>query len=207
MSARSATHSRNQRTLVLVIMLGAFIVWAYVAYVAGPLMREAANLSSQVSTAQEQLRLLQAATANEAGLRAQYRQVDETVASLRRLLPAEEEIPAVIEHLSDLASQTGIKIQAIFPQRVVEPPAPIGTDGRLGAVPTVYREIPIQIDALAGYHQLGSFLSLVESSDKPMQVSTLTITVNQKEPKWHLVKLLLRSYFAVGATSQTARTP
>ena len=197
---------RNQRTLLLVIVLGAFILWAYVAFIAGPLMREAATLNRQVSGAREDLRLLQASTTNEGALREQYEQVSEAVKSLRRLLPAEEEIPTVIEHLSGLASETGIKIQAIFPQRVLEPLAPIGKEGVAASAPIVYREIPIQIDALAGYHQLGTFLSLVESSEKPMQIATLTISANQKEPKRHLVKLLLRCYFAVSDAAPTAST-
>lgn len=193
---------REQRTVLLGGALAALVGWLYLAYVTGPLMREAANLGRQAQSAREQLKVLETVTANETALRAQHRQVQETVASLRRLLPSEEELPAVIERLSDLASQSQVKIQTIFPQRSSGSAEAAG--GARGAEPeaVVYKEVLIQIDALAGYHQLGTFVSLVEAEDKPMRIASLQISGDSKEAKRHRVKLLLRSYFATtGAVS------
>ena len=191
---------RDQRTILLIGVSGIIILSAYFMLIVGPLRRGGSDLGRKVRSAREQLRALEAATANEATVQEQYRQVEQTVASLRRLLPGEEELPAMIGRLSDLASQTQVKIQTIFPQRSFEPE---GTAGRLSAAGSAsepasiyYRDIPIQIDALAGYHQLGAFLSLIESGDKPLRVSSLRISANPKEPKRHHVKLLLVAYFA-----------
>ena len=192
--------SREQR---LVLMAGAFALlgmWVYSAYFISPLLRAGADLGRQVRSAREQLSVLEDAVAKEAGLREQQQHVSQVVESLRAQLPTEEEVPAVIEHLSDLASQTGVKIQAIFPQRSVDTLAPNrarGQENKTGSEPLVYTAIPIQIDALAGYHQLGAFLSLVETSDRPMEVITLRIAANQKEAKRHTIKMLLRLYFAI----------
>ena len=60
----------------------------------------------------------------------------------------------------------------------------------------LYKEIPIQIDALAGFHQMGMFLSRVESGAQPMQVRMLRISDNPSEPRRHVVKLQLVAYFA-----------
>ena len=192
---------REQRTLLSVVGLGLVILWVYVAAIVRPLMQGVGQLTQQVREAREQLKLLEVSTANEDALREQHRQLEETVLTLRKLLPSEEELPAVIELVSDMASQAQVKIQTIFPQR------PVGEDagGKKDKdenrdagpkQPEVYKDVLIQIDALAGFHQFGTFLSLVEQGDKPMQIANLRLIQDPKETKRLRIKMLLRSYFA-----------
>ena len=197
--------AREQRALLLGSGLAVGVVWLYLTCIVRPLMREAAELGQQVRAARDEFKTLEAATANEATLREQHRQVQETVAALREMLPAEEELPAVIEHLSDLASQSQVKIQTIFPQRPAVEKANAAEGG--ASPPPVYKDVLIQIDALAGYHQLGTFLSLVESGEKPMEVATLKISGDPKESKRHRIKLLVRSYFSTGGSGATGKAP
>ena len=186
---------REQRTLAIVVVLGGGILWMYFTFIVGPLMREAGESGRQVRAAREQLKLLRTATANESALRTQHEQLQETVASLRKLLPAEEELPQVIELLSALAGQSQVKIQTIFPQRPLTGEAEALQEQATPAAPLVYKDVLIQIDALAGFHQLGMFLSLVETGDKPLQVSSLKISSDPKDRRLQ-VKLLVQSYFA-----------
>ena len=186
---------REQRTLAIVVLLGAGILWLHVTFIVGPLMREVGELGRQVRAAREQLKLLQTATANENALKVQHQQLQETVASLRKLLPAEEELPKVIELLSELAGQSQVKIQTIFPQRPLSDSQDVLQKDAASTVPMVYKDVIIQIDALAGFHQLGTFLSLVETSDMPMQVSSLKISNDPKDRRQQ-IKLLVQSYFA-----------
>jgi Tfp pilus assembly protein PilO len=117
---------------------------------------------------------------------------------MRALLPAKEEVADVIQDLSTLAAQANVKIETIFPQQ--RPPSELDPKSK-GSPPTptgpaVYEKIMVQIDALAGYHHLGSFLNLVESGPRPMRVSSLRIAGNPREPKRHFIKLLIQAYFA-----------
>jgi Tfp pilus assembly protein PilO len=191
--------SRDQRILLLILALGLLIGWLYVVYIITPLSRESGKLGRDVRSAREKVRLLEVAITSEASLQEQYRQSSQAVALLRSRLPSEEELPAIIERLSALASQSQVKIQTMFPQRPVGPPEMPSTPGAGGLEPAVYKEIPIQIDALAGFHQLGDFLSLAESGEWPMRVASLRISANAKEPKRHNIKLLLSAYFATTA--------
>lgn len=189
---------REQRTVLLVGVLALGILWLYTASIITPLMREASTLGQQVRSAREELRAMERATANEVMLRQQHRNVERAVLSLRELLPSDEELPTSIEFLSELARQSNLKIQAIFPQRREDSePAPSTPAADVSA----YTEVPIQIDALAGYHQLGSFISLIESSQRPMRLSSLRVSSNPKEPRWHLVKLVIDVYFATTETT------
>jgi Tfp pilus assembly protein PilO len=205
---------REQKTLFSVVGIGVVILWVYTTAIVRPLMRESGQLGHQFREAREQLKLLEASTANEVVLREQSHRLEQDVLSLRKFLPSEEELPAAIELVSDMASRSQVKIQTIFPQRPVGNEDGGGKKDKDAALtrPAVYKEVLIQIDALAGFHQLGAFLSLVEQGEKPMQISNLRITQDSKETKRLRIKLLLQSYFALsekrtggaGAARQTA---
>ena len=184
---------REQKVILLVGTLMLVIGYVYVAWILGPLGREMASLGERVRSAHQQVRALEAVVVNESALRTQYAQWNEKVTVLRSLLPPRDEESVILERLSNFARQTQVKIQAIFPQR--------SKDEQTGkpssnAEPAVYEDVLIQIDASAGYHQLGAFISLVESEGRPMRVSSLRIVANPKEFKRHHVKLLIRVYFS-----------
>lgn len=187
--------------LVIVGLLAVGILWVYTSLIAGPLLREVRGLGQRVRDARQELRVLEAATANEAALWAQHRQLQEDVAALRDFLPDEEELPQLIELLSDLASQSQVKIQTIFPQRSMDGSA---TDPDADLGPTVYKDVFIQIDAITGFHQLGVFLSLVEARDQPMQVSFLRISTHPRETRRVKVKLLIQAFFAAKGTGDAS---
>ncbi|MBI4341108.1 MAG: type 4a pilus biogenesis protein PilO [Candidatus Omnitrophica bacterium] len=183
------------QTMALFGLFGALGFYVYVQYLFAPMSRDAKSVEQQVRGLRERLRSLEAATANEAALQAQYRQVEQVVGALRTAMPDEGELPSVIELVSALAEKSDVKIQTVFPQRTVAV-----SESSTGREAPVYKEVPIQIDALAGFHELGTFLSLVEMGEKPMQVMSLRISANPKEPRRHQVNLLVRAYFAVAGS-------
>ena len=155
--------AREIRTILIGGVLGIVVLYVYFTMILQPLWREAGSLGERVRTAREQVFALQQAVTNEPSLREQRRQLQESVLSLRGDLPSEEELPAVIEFLSGLASRTQVKIQSVFPQRPIESLDRLAGDKGKPSQALVYKEIPIQIDAQASFHQLGTFLSLVEA--------------------------------------------
>ncbi len=198
----------ERRVILLVGVLGMAVLWVYAAFLVRPLGRELRRVRQQLEDARKQLNTLELVTVNVSVLRRQVERLDGEVVSLKGILPTEAELPSLLEYLSELAAQSQLKIQAVSPQRVTEKaPTRRGaketTRGRAAAPPPppAYKTVLIHVDALAGYHQLGTFLSLAESGRRPLHISTLRITANPKEPKRHQVKLLLRSYLASGEAS------
>jgi len=199
-----ALTQREVRALLLGGFFAILTLWVYGAYLVRPLWGEVTKLGLEVRDARSQLSGLRQATTNETNLREQHRQLQEAVTTLRSLLPVEAELPTVIDVLSGLARQTQVKIQAISPLR------PLGDLNVLEAdqstdTPSVYKEIPIQIDAQANYHQLGTFLNLLESSGKPMYVSTLRISSNPKDVRWHNINLVVLAQFVTGEEAPSAQ--
>lgn len=200
---KSTLTSREQKILVVGGLLALVVLWTYTTYIIRPLMREGAQLREDVVTARDRLKLLEVTTAQETTLREQHRQLNDTVAALQRLLPDEKRLSEVIERLSDLASQSDVKIQTIFPQKSdpepgIEKTAALQktTAASRPAGAIVYHDVVIQIDATAGFHQVGTFLSLMEGQSVPLQITLLKISSDPKVLKRQRVKMLIRAYFS-----------
>lgn len=194
-------NARDRTTVVVLIGGGLLGLWVYVAYLLLPLWAQAKRLGLEVAQAQERLRVLETMTRNEALVRKQHEELSQTVASLRKLLPSENELPVLIGLMSDLAVKAGLKLQTVFPAR---PVAGFEEQAMAPGGRVVYREIPIEIDALGGYHQLGAFLSLVEGSEKLMRLNSLRIARNAPDPRRHNLKLVIHGYFAAEDTGAEA---
>ncbi|MDP3804073.1 MAG: type 4a pilus biogenesis protein PilO, partial [Candidatus Omnitrophota bacterium] len=102
-----------------------------------------------------------------------------------RMLPAEQEIPTLLESLSGMARSSGVKIVGITPVAISEEKKQEGQ---------IYREIPILISAKSGYHELGNFLDKLEDSDRFMKVADIEIKANKAAPRKHDVEQLVLTY-------------
>ncbi len=102
-----------------------------------------------------------------------------------KMLPAEQEIPGLLESLSAMAKSANIKIVGI---------TPMFTGERDRQKSQIYREIPILVSAKSGYHELGRFLGNLENSDRFMKVADIQIKSNRTTPKKHDVELLILTY-------------
>jgi type IV pilus assembly protein PilO len=109
------------------------------------------------------------------------------ISSYEKRLPAEREIPALLEDLSNMAKTSGIKILSITP--VVAPPR----EGR-ARKDQIYQEMPIMITAKSGYHELGQFLASLENASRLMKVVDIDIKANKATPRKHDVELVVSTF-------------
>jgi len=112
----------------------------------------------------------------------------EKVDIYEKKLPAEQEIPSLLENLSTLAKKSSISIVGITPV------APVSTKDQKVQKSAIYQEFPILVSAKSGYHELGSFLSSLESSDRFMKVVDIEMNSNKATPKKHDVDLMVYTY-------------
>ena len=187
--------SREQRTLPVIVVLAAFIGWVYLFYVVMPLWKAVKKSKQEIQRQGTRQRELQIAAKNIPGVKTQQAERERAVKVLKGQLPPEADVAAFMAELTDLASQAQMKIENIFPAQATDDRK--GT-GKSQAGSGEYKSVIIQIEGSAGYHQLGTFLSLVEGIQNPMQLSSLQIQSNSKNPKRHHIKLLLRAYVASG---------
>lgn len=190
--------SEKRRLLVGMGALAALALYAYVLYLLQPLARAVIHLSQQVREVSRQVQQIEQVVAQATNVQQEYSSLETRVAQLRDQLPSENELPTVIEWISELASQTGVKILSIFPQRAAQPLEP---DAQLS--PGLYKAVAIEIDALSGFHQLGMFLSRVESGDQSVEVKQLRVSHSERELRRHNVKLILLTYVTITDGTET----
>lgn len=201
--AKPAFNKKEQQALLLLGIVGVMIILFYGGYVSG-LVKKFSQLKIDVTSSQNKVAIFESSTKRETSLRRQLAHLQEVVERLQKTLPVEQDLPAVIEFLSGLASQTNVRVQSIFPQRTLiadsfegDGKKKRGSSENQEDVEVYYKEVPIQIDALAGYHQIGTFLSMVESSEKPLRLVSLRISENPKELKRHIAQIVIQSFFKV----------
>ncbi len=192
--------SEKRRLLVGLVMLMSLAVYVYYLYLLQPLAGAVVRLSQQVREASKQVQQMEQLMAQATNIQQEYAGLQTSVAQLRDQLPSEDALPTVIEWISELASQTGVKILSIFPQRSAQPLEP-NTQVSLG----LYKAVAIEIDALSGFHQLGMFLSRVESGDQSIEVKQLRISQSERELRRHNVKLILLTYVTLTDATDAAQ--
>ena len=192
---------REQQSLGVLVLTAVIVGWAY-SVLLGYLAREGARLQEGVRQQRAELETLARVVGQKDAVQKREIELREAIAGYRIGLPSEEELPNVRQFLSEAASQANVTIQAVITQKPADEakePIRVKETEKKKEGPPSYKQIPIQIDATAGFHQLGLFLSKVETSPYPLQVVSLRISENPKDPKRHLVKLVIQTYVIPGA--------
>ncbi|WP_430460407.1 type 4a pilus biogenesis protein PilO [Thalassolituus sp. LLYu03] len=86
---------------------------------------------------------------NLAAYKSQMEEMQESFGSLLKQLPRDTEVPGLIDDISSAALSAGLKLNAIDPQKM--------------AKTEFYNELPIDIEVVGGYHEMGAFVSAVAS--------------------------------------------
>ena len=100
--------------------------------------------------------------------RKELAQLEERLAVLQNILPAEKETPAVLRSVQQMAASSNLKINKFTPQPVV-PRA-------------FYSDWPIQIEIEGSYDGLGSFFEKVSQATRIINVDSIAITGIEKDP-------------------------
>lgn len=118
-------------------------------------------------------------------LKGQLEQLKTEVAQVSGKIFSKESVPLILENLSRLANENGMKIDNIKPlsdqERLVSE-----KKGRS------YLALPIELQAKAGYHNLGKFLNRLERGEIFFKIKDFTVTPTP-DFKTHNVQLTLET--------------
>jgi type IV pilus assembly protein PilO len=126
------------------------------------------QLTRQINEQQTRLVTLKAAVAKVEALEKELAQSEEDLAKLLALLPDQKEIPGLLENVSRLGSKVGLENILFQPQPEV--------------VQEFYATIPIRLDLLGTFNDLGVFLDNISKLDRILKVQSLTLTRQKDKP-------------------------
>jgi len=176
------------RTLLLTVLISLIAAALYIYFVFIPQFVRVFALSGDIGKMRLELKSAQALVANMDKLKNDLKENSEKVELSEKKLPAEQEIPTLLEDLSSMAKDSKIRILSIVPVMSYL------TGDRSGNKSQIYREIPILITAKSGYHQLGRFLNSLENAGRFMKVVDIGIKADKASPKEHDVELIVCTY-------------
>ena len=113
-------------------------------------------------------------------------QLKEKINYYEKKLPGEKEIPTILKYLSEAAKKMDVRITEIKPLKLEQEKS---KDAKL-----FYYETPILLNAECGYHQLGRFLSKLESADRFMKIDDIKIVASPHKANIHHVRLTVLTY-------------
>jgi type IV pilus assembly protein PilO len=103
-------------------------------------------------------------------LRVEYEKLKLQLAALKQIMPEEKEVSVLLKQISDLGLTSGLVIVLWKPTSRIQDP-----EG-------VYVEIPVQVEVLGGYHDLGVFYSHISRLPRIVNISNIKLT-NPKRSK------------------------
>jgi type IV pilus assembly protein PilO len=126
------------------------------------------QLTRQITEQQNRLVSLKAAVVKVQTLEKELAQSEEELAKLLMLLPDQKEIPGLLENVSRLGSKVGLENILFQPQPEV--------------MQEFYATIPIRLDLLGTFNDLGVFLDNISKLDRILKVESLTLTRQKGKP-------------------------
>lgn len=181
---------RKTQIVILAGLLAILVVAVYVSFILVPQIERVFEAGGQVSKIDADLKEARCNIANIPEYRKSLATYEAKVDRYEKMLPAQQEIPALLESLSGMARNSNVKIVGIVPV--------VGKEGKVKKG-RIYEEIPILINAKSGYHELGKFLSNMECADRFMKVSDIQIKSSGQSPRKHDVEILVLTYILLGA--------
>ena len=176
----------KKETLLLAAAVFFVLIGAYLFTFARPKIVELMTLFKDMRVMKNDISRVKDALAREGMLKKRVANMQEQVTLYEKKLPTEHEVPMLLEELSQMAKETYVKILGISPVYVKV--------GSADDKPKPYKEIPISIHALSGYHQLGAFINKLENAGRFMKVSDIEIRASNKNKRAHDVELVISTY-------------
>jgi type IV pilus assembly protein PilO len=175
------------KNIAITLAVAAIALLLYIYIFLGPQIGRFARLLAKTSKLGHELRVARRDVANIDKLSEDIAMFKTKVDLYEKKLPAEQEIPSLLESLTKMARRSNVTILGITPVSVSQREEK-EFYGR------AYQEFPIVISAKSGYHELGSFLSDLENADRFMKVADLSIRSNNATPSRHNIELIVATY-------------
>lgn len=179
----------KRELIILSILIGAIILGGYFYLYLRPRIKALGQLLPQVARLRQDVELARSDIENIDNFKMEVASLRNELGRYEASLPSKKEIAPILDHLSKIASQTGVKIVGIEELKEARGKVP-----ELKGARQIYSEVSIRINLKSGYHQLGSFINKVESSARLMKLRDIEIKADSRTPGEHNVKLILNAF-------------
>lgn len=173
---------------VFVVIIGLFFMYSY-----RPHHQEIQNLSKAVDDLERQIIVNKSLAEKKDELLAKNAELQQKLLEVQQKLPTSSEVTDLLKQVSVLGQQAGLDIQLWKPSSKVK------------SASNLYYEIPVQIEVLGGYHDVGIFFDTVSKLPRIVNITGLSMTMEKKKGgKGILTKCVAKTFSAVGVDELSA---
>ncbi len=178
--------ARNKNIVVMGAVLAVVLI-IDIFLILLPLTARNFRLKSQIVAIKKDTRLLNEQVVNIGSIKKRLESAKAEQEEYDKRFPKEEDVPVLLGGISAIAGKAGIEIIAVKPVR-------LEAAGKAPESDAIFHEVPIEIFAKGGYHQIGQFINKLESLDKFVEIKDIDITADKATPRRHFFRLLVSTY-------------
>jgi len=173
----------NLKDRKTILFFGGVILLIYldISFILKPQIISLNKINSKIKDLHQQISLISRDILRESGMKDRLERLREEPRKTRIIF--EEKISDVINEISKIANRTNTKIKKISLSK------DLGVTPLLDSPMGKFYSLTISLEILAGYHQFGKFLNLLESDERFLKVEEINITSEYK------IKLTLQTFF------------
>lgn len=160
-------HLPRSTQIVVFTVIVLCLAVAFYFYYLKDIVKERDNVQADIARLEVSVAQAAAIEGRLKRFREELKQLEERLAVLQAILPAEKETPTVLRSIQQMASSSNLKIQKFTPQPVV---------------PRVfYSDWPIQIDVEGNFDGLGAFFEKISHATRIINVDSISVTGFDKD--------------------------
>lgn len=174
---------------VVGITIGVYLVIAFIVYLIliNAKFSEVGRINTQIREKKEAIRLSGGVAKQKDKIKEAKEQIEELKQQINYYeakLPTEKDIPQILQYLSQIANESGVKLLRIEKFKEVQEEKE----------QTLYVTVPLSLDVKGGYHSIGRFVNKIETAQRFMKVQDFEIKKDKKTPLEHQANILLYTY-------------
>lgn len=182
--------ARNKNIVVVGAVLAVVLI-IDIFLILSPLTAKNFRLKSQIVAIKKDTKLLSEQVANIGSIKKGLEAVKAEQEEYTKRFPKEEDVPVLLGGISAIAGKAGVEMIAVKPVK-------LEAVGKAPEFDAIFHEVPIEIFAKGGYHQIGQFINKLESLNKLVEIKDIDITADKATPRRHFFRLLVLTYILKG---------
>jgi len=163
------------------VLLAAIICGGFYFFYYSDALEQQKKKEAQLAELQKQIRALEATANRLPEFQREVQALEARLETLKRILPPEKEMPDLMRRVQYLAAQSSLAIRKFTPTQTAQK--------------EFYLEVPISLDVVGTYHNLGAFFDRISRMSRLVNMGGIKIKAQTKPT--------INNTIAVSATATT----
>lgn len=182
--------TEQQKKLALAAIAACIILYVDFAYLLKLQLNGLRGISRRLRQAKDSLRQYDTSSSYYRDLEAQLSRLKDKFSDFEKYVYSEPDLPLLLDDIAKKANSLDVKIMQVSPQSG-QPEKAKGADK--AAAGSNFHPLLLEFELACGYHQLGKFISALESNPL-IEVIRIKIASDSQEPTNQKAGLILKIY-------------